>query len=154
MRAVDEWKTLTAAALTGLASAALTLAVDYVRERRQFGAPIGSFQSVAHRLVDAATEVEGARLVALETAWIAEHEPDRLPGAAASAFALAAEVAQRTTALGLHFHGGYGFMLEYDAQLYFRRAKAWALPLGDPERQYALAGFLAAEAVGRPGAGA
>ena len=94
-RAVDEWKTLTAASLAGLASAALVLAVDYVRERRQFGAPIGSFQSVAHRLVDAATEVEGARLVAFETAWIADHEPERLPGAAASAFALAAEVAQR-----------------------------------------------------------
>jgi alkylation response protein AidB-like acyl-CoA dehydrogenase len=138
-RAVDEWKTLTAAALAGLARGALELTVDYVRERRQFGSPIGAFQSVAHRLVDVATEVEGVRLVALETAWTADHDPARLAGAAASAFALAAETAQRTAALGLHFHGGYGFMLEYDIQLYFRRAKAWTLAYGDPEREYGVA---------------
>ncbi len=58
------------------------------------------------------------------------------------AFSHAAAAAQRAARDGLHFHGGYGFMLEYDIQLYFRRVKAWALVLGDPVREYARVGEL------------
>ena len=52
------------------------------------------------------------------------------------AFLALAEVAQKTTREALQFHGGYGYTLEYDIQLYFRRAKAWPLSLGDPSREY------------------
>ena len=59
-RALDEWRVLTAAALVGLAQGALDIGVAYVKERHQFGVPIGSFQSVQHRLADVATAVDGA----------------------------------------------------------------------------------------------
>ena len=52
------------------------------------------------------------------------------------AFAFAAETARDTTYHALHFHGGYGFMLEYDIQLYFRRARAWAGVLSEPRVAY------------------
>jgi len=133
-RAVDEWRVLTAGALVGLAGAALELGVEYAKQRHQFGVPIGSFQALAHRLADVATAVDGAQLLAREAAWAAdEGEPDAV-ALARMAFLFAARAAQDTTAAALHVHGGYGFTLEYDVQLYLRRAKAWPLALGDPRR--------------------
>jgi alkylation response protein AidB-like acyl-CoA dehydrogenase len=133
-RAVDEWRVLTAGALVGLAGAALELGVEYAKQRQQFGVPIGSFQALAHRLADVATAVDGAQLLAREAAWASdEGEPDAV-ALARMAFLFAARAAQDTTAAALHVHGGYGFTLEYDVQLYLRRAKAWPLALGDPRR--------------------
>ena len=132
VRLADEWRALTASWLVGLAQRALDLGVAYATERRQFGVPIGSFQAIQHQLADVATELEGARLVARKALWAldgGEPEADAFP---AIAFALASEVAQRATAVSLHVHGGYGFMEEYDVQLYFRRAKATRLLAGDP----------------------
>ena len=125
-RALDEWRVLKAAALVGLAGEALALAVAYVQQRHQFGRPIGSFQALAHGLVDVATAVDGARLLAYEAAWSldAKHTDRAL---ASMAFAFAADTAAKTTACALHCHGGYGFMAEYDVQLYHRRAKSWAV---------------------------
>jgi alkylation response protein AidB-like acyl-CoA dehydrogenase len=133
-RALDEWRVLTAGALVGLAGAALELGVEYAKQRHQFGVPIGSFQSIAHGLADVATSVDGALLLAREAAWASdEGEPDAT-ALAHMAFLFAARSAQQTTAVALHVHGGYGFTLEYDVQLYHRRAKAWPLLLGDPRR--------------------
>lgn len=134
--ALDEWRVLTAAALVGIAQRALEIAVAYVKERQAFGQPIGAFQGVAHRLADRATEVDGAQLLAREAAWAAAEDPQRAAELAAMAFGFAAETARDTTYHALHFHGGYGFMLEYDAQLYFRRARAWAGVLGEPRDAY------------------
>jgi alkylation response protein AidB-like acyl-CoA dehydrogenase len=134
--ALDEWRVLTAAALSGLASRALEIGVAYVKERQAFGVAIGSFQGVAHRLADRACEVDGAELLAREAAWAAAEEPGRAAELAAMAFGFAAETARDTTYHALHFHGGYGFMLEYDAQLYFRRARAWANVLCEPRAAY------------------
>jgi alkylation response protein AidB-like acyl-CoA dehydrogenase len=133
-RAVDEWRVLTAGALVGLAGAALEIGVEYAKQRQQFGVPIGSFQALAHRLADVATAVDGAQLLVREAAWAAdEGEPDAV-ALAHMAFLFATRAAQDTTAAALHVHGGYGFTLEYDIQLYLRRAKAWPLALGDPRR--------------------
>jgi alkylation response protein AidB-like acyl-CoA dehydrogenase len=107
---------------------------EYAKSRHQFGVPIGSFQSIARDLADVATAVDGARLLAREAAWAASESPDELPALAGMAFLFAARTAQRTASVALHVHGGYGFMLEYDIQLYYRRAKAWPLVLGDPRR--------------------
>ena len=128
--AIDEWQVLTANAVVGIAARALEIGVDYVRDRQAFGVPIGSFQAVAHRLADAATAVDGARLLAREAAWAAEAEPARFPELAAMALAFASEAARDATYWALHFHGGYGFMLEFDIQLYYRRARAWPRVLG------------------------
>lgn len=131
-RATDEWRALTAAALVGLAARALEIGVDYVKERRQFGVPIGSFQSVGHRLADLATEVDGATLLWQKAAWALDEARPEGPKLARMAFVFATDVAQRTTLASLHYHGGYGFMSEYDIQLFARRAKAWSLAAGRP----------------------
>ena len=135
-RAVQEWKLLTAAALVGLSAEALDMGVEYAKGRVQFNVPIGSFQAVAHRLADAHTATEGARLLVYEAAWAADEGLAEAAALASMAFAFAAESAQRTSTWSLHFHGGYGFMLEYDIQLYFRRAKAWALAYDSTAREY------------------
>jgi alkylation response protein AidB-like acyl-CoA dehydrogenase len=135
-RACDEWLALTANALVGLGSHALQIGVEYVKERRAFGVPIGSFQSVSHGLADAATAVDGAQLISREAAWAADEDHLRAPQLASFACGFAAEAAQQASYRSLHYHGGYGFMLEYDVQMYFRRAKAWPAVFGEPSSLY------------------
>jgi 3-oxochol-4-en-24-oyl-CoA dehydrogenase len=134
--AIAEWRALTASALAGLSRAALELGTQYAQERNQFSVPIGSYQAIQQQLADVATEVEGAELLALEAA--------KRGGEALSimAFAFATETARHAAAVALHVHGGYGFMLEYDVQLYFRRASAWPLALTDPRAEYVRLGHL------------
>lgn len=134
--AVNEWKLLTAAALVGLGSEALAMACDYARERHQFGVPIGAFQSIAHALADNATALDGAELLVYEAAWARDQARVDADALASKAFLFAAESARRVVADALHVHGGYGFMLEYDVQLYFRRAKAWPLVYSDLRTEY------------------
>jgi alkylation response protein AidB-like acyl-CoA dehydrogenase len=134
--AVDDFLFLTAAALVGVGARALELGIAYVKERKAWGVPIGSFQSVAHRLADSATALDGARLLAYEAAWAVDEEPARAAELAAMAFVFAYESARDATYRSLHYHGGYGFMMEYDIQLYFRRARAWANVYGEPRKVY------------------
>jgi alkylation response protein AidB-like acyl-CoA dehydrogenase len=134
-RAHDEWKLMTAAALAGLAREALRIAAEYAKSRTQFGAPIGSYQGIAHPLADRATDVEGASLLVHEAIWAREADPARAPALASMAFVFAAETASRTASFCVHAHGGYGFTLEYDAQLYLRRAKGWSLVWDDPRAE-------------------
>jgi alkylation response protein AidB-like acyl-CoA dehydrogenase len=132
--AVLEWKVLMAATQTGLARAALDLAVDYAKERQAFGVPIGTFQAIAHPLVDVATGVEGARRLSRRAAWYLDHEPEAAPPEILIAFVYAGDVANQAASIGIHTLGGLGFTLESDMQLYFRRARGWTLVAGDPER--------------------
>ncbi len=134
-RALDEWRALTVAVLCGAGRRALEIGIAYSIERHQFGVPIGSFQSVAHHLADAATAMDGAQLLVREAAWAADDDPQQFGVLAPMAFAFAAETAEQVADAALHFHGGYGFMLEYDIQLYFRRVKAWALLDGDGQAE-------------------
>jgi alkylation response protein AidB-like acyl-CoA dehydrogenase len=131
----EEWRLLTAAALTGLAQRALEIGVEYAKSRVQFDRPIGAFQAIAHPLADAATAVAASQLLVRYAIWsIATAQPEA--GARIGfAFAAAAESASFASARALHAHGGYGLSLEYDIQLYFRRAKAWALAGGDPREE-------------------
>ncbi|MBA2282243.1 MAG: acyl-CoA dehydrogenase, partial [Acidimicrobiia bacterium] len=134
--AIDEWLALTAAALVAVGARGLELGVEYVKERRAWGVPIGSFQAISHRLADSAAALDGARLLAHEAAWAHDDDPARAAELAAMAFAFAYESARDATYRSLHFHGGYGFMLEYDIQLYYRRARAWATVYGGPREAY------------------
>ena len=134
--ATDDWLRLTAAALVGVGARALELGVAYVLERRAWGVPIGSFQTVAHSLADAATAIDGARLLAQEAAWAHDVGDPRAAELAALAFAFATEAARDASYRSLHFHGGYGFTLEYDVQLHWRRARAWAAVWGEPAQAY------------------
>ena len=134
--AQNDWKTLLASALSGLARSALELGVEYTKTRVQFGVPIATFQSIAHRLADCCAEVSGAQLIAYEAAWAADHDPDRYPMLAAMALAFCTEVARKASRESLHFHGGYGFIAGSDIELFFRRAQGWPLLLGDSQAQY------------------
>src|SRR5262249_6064635 len=124
------------AALVGIGARALEIGIDYARERKAWGVPIGSFQAVSHRLADSATALDGARLLAYEAAWAASEQPERHSERAAMAFAFASESARDATYRSLHFHGGYGFMMEFDVQLYYRRARAWSGIYLEPRRAY------------------
>jgi alkylation response protein AidB-like acyl-CoA dehydrogenase len=130
-RALDEWRALAAATLTGVAAGALEIAVAYTKERTQFGVPLATFQTIGHGLADCHTLVEGARVLAQKTAWAFDTGAPEAGTLAAMAFYFAAESAESVAGKSLHYHGGYGFMLEYDIQLYYRRAKAWSLLHGD-----------------------
>lgn len=129
--ALDAWLTLTAAALAGAAARAVQIGVQYAKERHAFGTPIGAFQAVSHPLADSATAADGSRLLALEAACAFDDEPTRVTELAAMAFAFAYESARDATRRSLHIHGGYGFGMEGDIQLYYRRVRAWALVYGD-----------------------
>ncbi|QFG26132.1 acyl-CoA dehydrogenase family protein [Actinomadura sp. WMMB 499] len=135
--AVRRWEALTGAALTGLAARALELGLGYVLERRAFGILIGGFQTVQHRLADDATALEGARLLAYKAAWARDAGLPDAGALATMSLLFASETAFTTAADSLQMHGGYGYTLEYDVQLYFRRAKAWPLVAGDRRAAYA-----------------
>ncbi|MGE2725373.1 acyl-CoA dehydrogenase family protein [Mycolicibacterium pulveris] len=130
--ALSLWLTLTAAALAGAANRAVEIGVDYAKQRHAFGTPIGTFQAVSHPLADSATAADGARLLALKAACAFTDEPARTDELAAMAFAFAYETARDATYRSLHIHGGYGFGMECDAQLYYRRVRGWAMVYGEP----------------------
>ena len=131
--AIDEWLILTAAAAVGTGSIALEIGCAYAIERKAFGSPIGAFQAIAHPLADDATNLDGARLLVQEAAWELDRAADRGRELAAMAFAFASTTAEKTTYDSLHTHGGYGFMLEYDIQLHWRRARGWPRVWGDAD---------------------
>ena len=82
----------------------------------------------------------GARVLAYEAAWAHDVYAGDADDLALMSFLFAWETALKTATESLHFHGGYGFTLEYDIQLYLRRAKAWPLVCGDPRARYAEVG--------------
>jgi alkylation response protein AidB-like acyl-CoA dehydrogenase len=133
--AVDEVRVLRAAALVGLASAAVGIGSRYAIVREAFGQPIGMYQAVAHPFADAVTALDGAQLLVRKACWAMDSAQEDAPALAAMAFVFAAETAYHATTHSLHVHGGYGFMEEYDIQLYYRRAKAWAAAFADPRRE-------------------
>lgn len=131
--AVEERKLLTAAALLGLARRALEMGAAYAGERMQFDRLIATFQGVAHPLADAVSAVDAGRHFTRYVVWALG---EGLPDAAAlvsMAYVWSAQSSTEAVACSLHVHGGYGLSLEYDIQLYHRRAKAWALAAGDPQ---------------------
>ena len=113
---------LAAAQAVGGAKAALEITADYAKTREQFGKPLGAFQSISHYLADAATSIEGGSTLVYEAAW------SRAAGKDVSELAPMAKLfmchAYRDiTATCQQVWGGVGFTIEYDIQLYFRRAK-------------------------------
>jgi alkylation response protein AidB-like acyl-CoA dehydrogenase len=130
--ALDVWLALTALALAAVARKAVELGVEYAKQRHAFGTAIGTFQAVSHPLADSATAVDGARLLGLKAACAFDDEPERAGELAAMAFTFAYETARDATQRSLHVHGGYGFGMEQDIQLYYRRARGWAMVYAEP----------------------
>lgn len=133
----DEWLVLMANALVGIGTRSIEIGVEYAKERHAFGVPIGSFQAVSHGLADAATAMEGGTLLAREAAWAADEDTGRAARLANFAGGFCTEAAREASYRSLHYHGGYGFMLEFDIQLFFRRAKAWPAVFAEPSQMFA-----------------
>ncbi len=115
----------TAALLNGLSARMLDITVGYVKQREQFGKPVGSFQAIKHALANALVAAEFARPAALAAAWAqAEGAPDAA-ARASMAKVLAADAARLVARTAIQCHGAIGYTTEYDLHLFAKRA--WAL---------------------------
>jgi alkylation response protein AidB-like acyl-CoA dehydrogenase len=121
-----------AAEQVGGAQFVLDMAVQYAKDRVQFGRPIGSFQAIKHKCADMLLEVESAKSAAYYGMWCASEMNDELPSVASLAKAYCSEAYFHATAENIQIHGGIGFTWEHPAHLYFKRAKSSELLFGDP----------------------
>jgi alkylation response protein AidB-like acyl-CoA dehydrogenase len=121
-----------AAEQVGGAQRVLEMAVEYAKERVQFGRPIGSFQAIKHKCADMLLEVESAKSAAYYAGWAAAEDNDELPVVASLAKSYCSEAYFHAAAENIQIHGGIGFTWDYPAHLYFKRAKSSELLFGDP----------------------
>ncbi len=140
---LDRGATATALEMLGGASRAMEMAVEYAKERVQFGRPIGSFQAVKHRCADMLVDVEGMRSTAYWAAWcLGADDPDQSI-AASTAKTWGSDASKRVMAGALQVHGGIGFTWEHDLHLYLKRAQLDQLSFGDAvEHRARLAALL------------
>ncbi|MBS0577852.1 MAG: acyl-CoA/acyl-ACP dehydrogenase [Proteobacteria bacterium] len=134
-RALQRARVALAAEALGGAEQVLEMTVEYVKQREQFGRPIGSFQAIKHRLADMMVQVEAARSAAWYAACVADEAPGQLAEAAAIAKSYCCDAFYECAAQAIQLHGGIGFTWEHDAHLYFKRARASATLLGSPSWQ-------------------
>jgi alkylation response protein AidB-like acyl-CoA dehydrogenase len=120
-----------AAESTGIAQRTMEMAVEYAKDRQQFGRPIGSYQAVSHRCAQMLLETENARSAVYGAAWAADAEPESLPLAAAMAKAYASDAGWRVPDASIQVHGGIGFTWEHDLHFFLKRGKANAATFGD-----------------------
>lgn len=122
------------AQMIGVARGALTAALTYVKERRQFGRPLAEFQGVQFQLAQAATELEAARLMVYNAARLEDAgEPYTTQAAMAKLFS--SQVAGRVTSLAVELFGGYGYTKEYPVEKFYRDAKIGAIYEGTSNMQ-------------------
>ncbi|MEV6304477.1 acyl-CoA dehydrogenase family protein [Actinoplanes sp. NPDC051861] len=145
-RAERVGRTILAAEGLGAAGRLLEIGVEYAKQRRAFGRPIGSYQAIKHMLVDVYVEVEQLRSLVWWAAWAADRAPAELPLAAAAAKAAAATTLEHAAEAVIQVHGGIGFTWEHDAHLYWRRAKVDRFLLGDDVAAFDEVARLAMEA--------
>jgi alkylation response protein AidB-like acyl-CoA dehydrogenase len=133
--AFDRGALATSAQLCGLARAMIDLAVDYAKQRHQFGVPIGSYQAVKHHLADALLALEYARPLVHRAAWVVAQgdveTPDTRAVAVSCAKATASASAEDAARAALQVHGAIGYTLEHDLHLFMKRAWALAASWGD-----------------------
>ena len=142
----DRIATALAAETVGVAQKAMEMAVEYARERKQFGRPIGSYQAVSHRCAQMLLEVEGSRSGAYYAAWCADAEPESLAAAASGAKAYSSDAGWRVCGSSLQVHGGIGFTWEHDLHFFLKRAKTNAMLYGSArEHRERVAGLALAK---------
>ena len=124
--ALDRVAVAMAGELVGLSQRTLDMAVEYAKDRQQFGRPIGAYQAVAHNCAQMLMETESARSLTYYAGWAADHEPESLPVAASMAKAYASDAGFRVPARSLQVHGGIGFTWEHDLQFFLKRGKTGA----------------------------
>lgn len=129
-RVVDDAAVALCSELVGAAEAAYDLAVEYAKQRVQFGRPIASFQVIKHKAVDMLHRIELARVGSHYAAWASDVESPAREEAVAMVKSYAAEAAIFVTGEAIQIHGGVGFTWDCDAHLFYRRAKQIDLMLG------------------------
>jgi alkylation response protein AidB-like acyl-CoA dehydrogenase len=128
----DQLAIAISAELLGIAQRTMEMAVEYAREREQFGRPIGAYQAVSHRCATMLLAVEESRSLIYYAAWAAGAEPESLPMAAAMASARAADAGWEVPASALQVLGGIGFTWEHDLQFWLKRGRVAGRMLGTP----------------------
>lgn len=118
----------------GAAQAVIDLALDYAKERRQFGRPIGTFQAIGHLLADMQTEVEAARSLMWRAAWIASEGQDALREISMAKL-FASETYVKVANHGMQILGSYGYSMEFDMQRHFRDARSVTIGAGTSQMQ-------------------
>jgi hypothetical protein len=119
----------TAAQLVGLGQAMLDLTVGYVKERRQFGVPVGSFQAVKHPLANGLKELSFARPAVYRAAYSVATADPRATRDVSMAKAMASDAASFVARVALQCHGAIGYTVEYDLHVWLKRtwtlSRAW-----------------------------
>lgn len=138
-----------AAELVGVCQRALDMTIEYVKERKQFGVPVGSFQAVSHRCAQMLLLTESARSTAYFAAWAADADPSRLSEAAALAAAAAATGGREVAASAIQAHGGIGFTWEADVHWLYKRAQLDTALLGGAGRHHRALALAAASRLSR-----
>jgi len=134
LQVLDAGRIGIAALAVGLAQGAYEAARDYAFVRKQFGQPIGTFQSIRAKLVDNAMRIQDARLLTYRVAAM-KHAGRRTTLEAAMAKLYSSEIAVRASEDGVQIHGGYGFVKDYPAEKYFRDVKLTTIGEGTSEIQ-------------------
>ncbi|MCA1033359.1 MULTISPECIES: acyl-CoA dehydrogenase [Bacillaceae] len=134
MMTLDGGRNGIAAQAVGIAQGALDAAVDYAKEREQFGKPIALQQGIGFKLADMATSVEAARLLTYQAAWL---ESEGLPYGKESAMSklFAGDAAMKVTTEAVQVFGGYGYTKDYPVERYMRDAKITQIYEGTQEIQ-------------------
>lgn len=128
--ALDLSAVLVSAELVGICRRVLDMTVEYVKDRKQFGRPVGSFQAVQHRCAQMLLLTEGARADTYFAAWAADADRGRLAEAASLAKSAASKAGVEVTASAIQAHGGIGFTWEADVHWFYKRAQLDAALLG------------------------
>jgi alkylation response protein AidB-like acyl-CoA dehydrogenase len=128
--AADRIRTAISAEILGVCQRALDMTLEFVKDRKQFGVAVGSFQAVSHRCAQMLLATESLRSVTYFAAWACGADPERLAEAAALAAACGGEAGREVTASAIQAHGGIGFTWEADVHWLFKRAQLDALLLG------------------------
>jgi alkylation response protein AidB-like acyl-CoA dehydrogenase len=134
--------------LVGVCERALEMTVAYVKERKQFGVPVGSYQAVSHRCAQMLLDTEKARSTTAFAAWTADSDPEQLAEAASMAKAAASDAGREVTASAIQAHGGIGFTWEADVHWLYKRAQLDAALLGGAKRHRARLAAILAERIG------
>jgi alkylation response protein AidB-like acyl-CoA dehydrogenase len=130
-----------AAMMLGIGARAFDDTLAYVKERKQFGRPIGSFQTLKHRIADLATELEACRLLVYDVAAKVDHEPGRLfPREASMAKLKVTETAKKIALEGMQMMGGYGYASEFDMERHVRATLVSTIYGGTSEIQREIIG--------------
>jgi alkylation response protein AidB-like acyl-CoA dehydrogenase len=134
LQVLDAGRIGIAALAVGLAQGAYETARNYAFQRRQFGRPIGTFQSIRWKLVDHAARVEAARLLTYRAAWLKD-QGRRMTLESSMAKLYSSEIAVRASEDCVQIHGGYGFVKDYPAEKFFRDVKLTTIGEGTSEVQ-------------------